>query len=49
MKCDTDDWSNDVENYHRNKLYVQIYSNRKVILNSNNISQYYCFTVLSIK
>ncbi len=30
--CDTEDWSNDVENsalHHRNKLYFKIYSHRK--------------------
>jgi len=38
--CDTEDWSNDAEKFsfdHRIKLY----SNRKVILNCNNISQYW--------
>ncbi len=28
---------------HRNKLHFKIYSNRKLILNSTNISKLYCF------
>ncbi len=40
--CDTEDWSNDAENSalitEINLKYIQI-----VILNSKNISQYYCF------
>ncbi len=38
--CDPENWSNDAENsalHHRNKLYLKIYSNRK--LQKNNISQ----------
>jgi len=41
--CDTEDWSSNTENsvlHYRDKLYFKIYSNRKVILNCNNISQY---------
>jgi len=37
------DWSNDAENsalHHRNKLHL---NKKTVILNCNNISQYYCF------
>ncbi len=33
--CDTEDWSNDVENsalLHRNKLHFKVYLNRKPIL-----------------
>ncbi len=46
--CDTEDWSNDAENSalnHKKKLYFKIYSDRvfESILNSNNISQFYCF------
>ncbi len=43
---DTEDWSNDAENpalYHMNISHFTIYSNRKAILNCNNISQYYSF------
>ncbi len=43
-------WSNDAENsalHHRNKLHFKLYWT--VILNSNNISQYYRFTVFLIK
>ncbi len=32
--CDTEDWSNDAENTaldHRNKLYLNIYSNRNLL------------------
>ncbi len=42
--------SNDAENsalHHRNKLHFKLYWT--VILNSNNISQYYRFTVFLIK
>ncbi len=42
---DTEDWSNDAENsalHHRNKLHFTIYSQRKLILNYNNILQFYC-------
>ncbi len=45
--CDTEDWNNDAENsalHHRNILHFKIYSNKTVILNCNNISQYYYFT-----
>ncbi len=44
--CDTEDWSNDAENsalITGINLHFTIYSNRSIILNSNNISQYYCF------
>ncbi len=34
--------SNDAENSALNKLYLKIYFGGKVILNWNNISQYYC-------
>ncbi len=43
--CDTEDWSNDTENlalHPRNKLDFNIYKQKIVILNCNNISQYYC-------
>ncbi len=43
---DTEDWSNDAEKsalHHWNKLLFKINFNRKVILNCNNISQYYCY------
>ncbi len=35
--------------YHRNKLQFKIYSKKTVILNCNNISQYYCFNCILIK
>ena len=45
--CDTEDWSNDADNsalHHRNKLYFKVFKKQKtIILNCNNISQYYCF------
>ncbi len=50
--CDTEGWSNDAEKsaaHHRNQLYFKIYSNKAVILNGKNISQYYCFVVFRIK
>ncbi len=49
--CDTEDWSNDAENYfysyiHSSVIYFKIYSNIQVIqiLNWNNIKQniFYC-------
>ncbi len=52
------DWSIDAEKFsfdHSNKLYFNIYSQRKLlfcyyyILNCNSISQYCCFSVLLIK
>ncbi len=49
--CDTEDWSNDVENlalYHRKK-YINIHSNRTVILICNFISQYWIFTLFLSK
>ncbi len=43
----SEDWSNDAENsdfHHRNKLYFNIYSNRKQLFQIVIIfSQYYCF------
>jgi len=50
--CDTEDWSNDAENsasHNRNKLHFKIFSERKVILNCTNISQYYCFYCILIE
>ncbi len=44
--CDTEDWSNDAENaalYHRNKYILKYIQIENVILNYNNISQFYCF------
>ncbi len=40
--CDTEDWNNDVENLWINYFlkYIKI---ETVILNCNNILQYYCF------
>ncbi len=43
---DTEDWSNGAENsalHHKNKWYFKIYKQKMIILNCNNISQYYCF------
>ncbi len=45
--CDTEDWSNDAENSAlHHKLHFTIYSKKTVIINCNNISQYYCFACL---
>ncbi len=47
--CDTEDW-NKFSFDHRNKLLINIYSNRKQLFEIvKNISQYYCFTVILIK
>ncbi len=50
--CDTEDWRNDAENSvlrHRNKLRLEIYSNKKQFFEINNISQYYCFHLFLFK
>ncbi len=44
--CDTEDWSNDVENsalHHGYKLHFKIYSNKSYFKLVLTISQYYCF------
>ncbi len=45
--CDTEDWSNDVENsaaHHRNKLHIKyIFKEKSVILNGKNISKFFSF------
>ncbi len=45
--CDTEDWSNDAENsalHHRKKtiFYIKYIKIENIIVNCNNISQYYC-------
>jgi len=44
--CDSEDWSNDAENAALSSNYILNILKQKVILNCNNISQYYCFTAL---
>ncbi len=41
--CDTEDWSNDAENTALiTEINYSLLSQKAVILNSNNISQFYC-------
>ncbi len=48
ISCDTEEWRYDVETlHHRNKWLFTVYANRKVILNCNNISQYWSFYGIS--
>jgi len=44
--CDTEDWSDDVSLYHRNKLHFKIcYNNNKQLLSILRISHITVFTV----
>ncbi len=48
--CDTEGWSNDTENpalHHRNKLHIQIYSNRKfyIVIIFCNIAVFTVFLI----
>ncbi len=49
--CDTEDWSNDAENsalLYRNKYILKHITIEAAILNCNNISQNYFFSVFLI-